>query len=109
MGDQLELDDAWPVLPKPPRGTLLVVPGRVVVGVVAVVVDTRAGVGVAVRENAGRDQWLPLLVRAQPEPDDPPLPHERRGEHPSGFTAPGTAGPVAAGGVPGGQLGGVMA
>ena len=72
MGGQLELDDEWPVLPKPPRGVPLVVPGRVVVGVVVVVVDTRVGVGVVVRVagvrlNAGRDQWLLLLVRPQPE------------------------------------------
>ena len=70
------------MLPKPPRGVLVVVPGRVVVGVVVVVVDTRVGVGVVVRvvgvrENAGRDQWLELLVRVQLDPL-PPLP-ERRG------------------------------
>jgi hypothetical protein len=79
-----------------------VVPGRIVG-----VVDGRAVVGVAVRVNAGRDQWLVLLVRVQPLPV---LPHDRRGVHPSGAAAPGTAGPVAAGGVPGGgQVGGVMA
>lgn len=81
MGRQLELDDEWPVLPKPPRGVLVVVPGRVVVGVVVVVVETRAGVVVCVagvRVNRGFDQWLELLVRVQLEPD-PPLPDERRG------------------------------
>jgi hypothetical protein len=57
--------------------------------------------------NAGRDQWLLLLVRVQPEPE---LPQPRRGEHPSGVVAPGTAGADAAGGVPvGGQFGGVIA
>lgn len=72
------------MLPKPPRGVLVVVPGRVVVGVVVVVVDTRVVVGVVarvvvgVREKAGRDQWLELLVRVQLEPE-PPLPEERRG------------------------------
>ncbi|HZO45212.1 MAG TPA: hypothetical protein VFB68_04930 [Xanthobacteraceae bacterium] len=76
MGRQLELDDEWPVLPKPPRVVLVVVPGRGVVGVVVVVVDTRVGVVVVLRENAGRDQWLLLLVRVQLEPDPP---HERRG------------------------------
>jgi len=64
------------VLPKPPRVVLVVVPGRGVVGVVVVVVDTRVGVVVVLRENAGRDQWLLLLVRVQLEPDPP---HERRG------------------------------
>jgi len=73
MGNQLELDDEWPVLPKPPRGGPLVVPGRVVVGVVTglvvvvVVVTGLVGVGVAVRVNLGRDQLLVLLVRFQPE------------------------------------------
>jgi hypothetical protein len=77
-------DDAWPppVLPKPPRDVLDVEPGRLVVGVVVVVVvaDTRVGVGVelVVRENRGFDQWLELLVRVQLEPE-PPLPEERRG------------------------------
>src|SRR5215218_7897401 len=87
-------DDEWPVLPKPPRGTPLVEPGRVV-GVVVVVV---VGVWVAVRVKAGRDQWLLLLVRDQP----PLVPEERRGEHPSAPAAPGTAVDVAAGGLPAG-------
>jgi hypothetical protein len=98
-----------PVEPKPPRGVLGVL-GRVVgvvPGRIAGVVDGRAVVGVAVRVNAGRDQWLELLVRVQLEPE---LPQDRRGEHPSAAAAPGTAGPVAAGGLPvGGQVGGVIA
>src|SRR5262245_25514807 len=74
MGYEPELDDECPVLPKPPRGVPLVEPGRVVVVVgVVVVVDTRVGVGVAVRVagvrvNRGFDQWLPLLVRVQLDP-----------------------------------------
>lgn len=85
------------MLPKPPRETLLVEPGPLVgvVAVVVVVVD-RTGVCVAVRVNAGRDQWLLLLVRVQPLP-----PEERRGEHPSAPAAPGTADDDAAGGMPG--------
>lgn len=89
---------------------LVVVPGRVVVGFAVVVVDTRVGVGVVLRENAGRDQWPPLLVRVQLEPL-PPLPQERRGWHPPVPSTPGTAVDDAAGGLPGGGqfCGGVMA
>ncbi len=75
--------------------------GRDVVGVVGRVV-----VGVAVRVNAGRDQWLLLLVRVQPD-----VPHDRRGWHGSVLVAFGTAGATAAGGaLAGGQSrGGVIA
>jgi hypothetical protein len=93
------------VPPKPPRATLVVEPGRVVV-----VVVPGAGVWVAVRVNAGRDQWPPLLVRVQPELVPPP-PQERRGGQFRAEAAPGTAVDVAAGGLPaGGQFcGGVIA
>jgi hypothetical protein len=67
----------------------------------------RVVVGVAVRVNAGRDQWLLLLVRLQPDE----VPHDRRGWHGSVLVAFGTAGATAAGGVlAGGQSrGGVIA
>jgi hypothetical protein len=73
---QLATDVEWPVPPKPPRGTLGVA-GRVVgvVGVVTGLVGVVAGlavVGVAVRVNFGRVQWLELLVRVQRLPLLPP-------------------------------------
>lgn len=76
--------------PKPDRGMLGVL-GRLV-GVVGRVV-----VGVAVRVNAGRDQWRLLLVRVQPL-----VPHDRRVWHGSVLVAFGTAGATAAGGLAGG-------
>ena len=85
------------MLPKPPRGTLGVVPGRAAGVVVVVVVATRVGLWVAVRVNAGRDQWLLLLVRVHREPELPP-PEERPGEQRSAPDTPGTAVDAAAGG-----------
>jgi hypothetical protein len=82
MVGQLLVETELPVPPKPERGTLGEDAGRDV-GVDVVGVAGRVVIGVAVRVKAGRDQWLLLLVRVQPEP---PQDEDRRCRHCSALT-----------------------